>query len=354
MQTIVLITRENSERVTHVSVFLCSNHDEAAHFCRFANHLSLAGEDKLVARRITANAEYPLEKFKALGFDDLVNVDDRAIQRLLRELDAQVLALALTEAKEWVKDKFFRNMSKRSSLMLEEDIVFLGPVNESDIENARHLTMDIYYGLPHVENRLEKIHEKYKALDENNANNSSDSDGKNHIVLLFRGVGAVADYVSVFLFDEYDSADNFCNYLNNLKPDKDSFIYARHADQMIGYETTRPLLASFDQIFEISRVHGEWDGAYIIREAFDRLKPDIILEAFKGMDKRSRMTIMQILPTKTADAINDLIESSDKYYDLSSPNSSRRAQQHIINAINKTANKFKKERSSDKGFFIDN
>jgi len=114
MQAIVLITRENSEKVTHVSVFLCGNSGEAAHFCRFVNHLSLAGEDKLAARQIKASAEYPLEKLEPFNFDDFVNVDDRTIQRLFRELDAQVLAFALTDAKEEVKDKFLKNMSKRS------------------------------------------------------------------------------------------------------------------------------------------------------------------------------------------------------------------------------------------------
>jgi len=348
MQTIVLIARENSDRVTHVSVFLCGNYSEAGHFCRFVKHLSLAGEDKLVARQITANAEYSLEKFKPLGFDDLVNVDSRTIQRLLRELEMEVLALALIDAKEEVKDKFFRNMSKRASLMLQQDMEFLGPVNESDIEDAKQLILDIYHGLLPVESRFEKILEKNKTLKENNANNRSDSDGGNHIVLVFRGAGDVAGYVSAFLFDEYECADNFCNYLNNLKPDKDTFFYARHADQMIEYETTKPLLVSFNQIYEVSRGHSEWEeweGAFIIREALKGLKSDTILQALKGMDKRSRMFIMQCLPTKTADAINEIIEHSDKdYHDVFSPNHFRRAQQQIINAINKAAKKFKKDK----------
>jgi len=230
---------------------------------------------------------------------------------------------------------------------------FLGPVNETDIENARQVTLDIYHGLPPTENKFEKMWEEHKPLKENNTGKRSDSDGRDHIVLLFRGADGSADYVSAYLFDEYDNADNFCNYMNSLKQDKGSFLYAKYADQMIEYETTKPLLVSFDQIFEVSRVHGELDGAYIIREALDRLKPDIILEAFKGMDKRSRMVIMQILPVKTADAINERIERSDKYYDLSSPNSSRKAQQHIINAINKTAEKFKKGKlESGAGIFV--
>ena len=64
MKTIVLITRENNERATHVSVFLCNSLSEASNFCRFVKRLPLAGEDKLVARWITANVEYSLEKYQ--------------------------------------------------------------------------------------------------------------------------------------------------------------------------------------------------------------------------------------------------------------------------------------------------
>ena len=88
MKTIVLITRENSERVSHVSVFLFGSDSEAKHFCYFVNRLSLAGEDKLVARRIIANAEYSLEKYQPFSFDDFVKLDDRTIQRVLRESDS--------------------------------------------------------------------------------------------------------------------------------------------------------------------------------------------------------------------------------------------------------------------------
>jgi len=344
MRTIVLITRENSERTTHVSVFLFGSDSEAKHFCHFTNRLSLAGEDKLVARRITVNAEYSLEKCQPFSFDDFIKLDGRTMQRVIRESDSQILAVALKDAKEEVKEQFLRNMSKRASSMLEEDMEYWGPATESDIENARQLILDIYDDLTR-ENRFDEAWAKYKNLKESKTENQEECDNRDHIVLVFCGAETVADCVSVYLFDEYKSADHFCNYLNALKPEKDSFFHARHADQMVEYETTKPLLTSFDQIFEYSRVHGEFDGALIIREALKKFESYTILKALKGLDKHSRTLIMQSLPTKFTDEINEDIEHSDKYRtDFFTLSDSRKAQQKIINAVNVTYCKYKHKR----------
>jgi len=337
MKTIVLITRENSERATHISVFLCNSNSEAKHFCHFVNRLSLAGEDKLFVRRITTNVEYSLEKYQPFKFDDFAKLDDRKIQRVMRELDSQMLAVSLKDAKKEVKDVFFRNMSKRAACMLKEDIEYWGPVSESDIENARQVTLDIYDDLTR-ENRFDEAWARYKNLKENDTKNKDDFNDKNHIVLVFRGAGNVADLVSVYLFDDYDSADSFCHYLNSLEPDKGSFFYAKHADQMTEYETTKPALASFDQIFEYNRQYGGW----IIREALKKFDSKTILKVFKGIDKCSRMLIMQSIPTKITDEINELIEESDKNnFDCFSLREIRQTQQRILNAINRTFIKFK-------------
>ena len=338
MKTIVLITRENSQRATHVSVFLCNSYSEANHFCHFVKRLSLAGEDKLVARIITANVEYSLEKYQPFKFDDIVKLDDRIIQRIMRELDSEILAIAIKDAKKEVKDMFFRNMSKRAVAMLKEDFEYLGPVIESDIENARQVTLDIYDVLTR-ESRFDEAWARYKNLKENDTKNKEELDDENYIVLAFRGTKTAADFVSVYLFDERDGADQFCHYLNSLEPDKGSFFYAKHADQMTEYETTKPALVSFEQIFEYSRQYGDW----IIREALKNFDWRTILEAFKGIDKHSRMLIMQSLPTKTTDVINEIIERSDKNdADLSSLRAARQAQKRILNAINKTVDKVKR------------
>jgi hypothetical protein len=81
MQNIVLITRENSERTTRVTVFLCNRYDEASLFSGFINHLALADGERFFARRVLMGNEYDLEKQARFTFEDLVNVDDRMIQR---------------------------------------------------------------------------------------------------------------------------------------------------------------------------------------------------------------------------------------------------------------------------------
>ena len=203
MKTIVLITREDSEKVTHVMVFLCSNFVEANHFCHLVNRLSLAGGDKLVARKITTGTEYSLEKYKPFGFDDFVKLDNRTIQCVMREMDSQILAVALKDAKKDVRDAFFRNMSKRASSMLEEDMEYMGPATEQDIEKARQFTLDIYDDLS-MENRFDEAWARYENSKNSKIKNQDDSGDSNHLVLVFYGAETTADRVSVYLFDEYD------------------------------------------------------------------------------------------------------------------------------------------------------
>ncbi|MDP3858032.1 MAG: flagellar motor switch protein FliG [Stagnimonas sp.] len=70
-------------------------------------------------------------------FDNLADVDDRGIQTLLREVSTDTLALALRGADPKVKDKILRNMSKRASEMMVEDMEAKGPVKLSDVEVAQ-------------------------------------------------------------------------------------------------------------------------------------------------------------------------------------------------------------------------
>lgn len=70
-------------------------------------------------------------------FDNLVDIDDRGIQTLLREVSSETLVLALKAADETVKEKIFKNMSKRASEMLRDDLEARGPVKLSDVEAAQ-------------------------------------------------------------------------------------------------------------------------------------------------------------------------------------------------------------------------
>ena len=70
-------------------------------------------------------------------FDDLIHIDDRGTQTLLKEIDNQVLILALKTASEEVKQKFFSNISQRAAEMIREDLEVLGAVRLSDVEAAQ-------------------------------------------------------------------------------------------------------------------------------------------------------------------------------------------------------------------------
>lgn len=70
-------------------------------------------------------------------FDNLIDVDDRGIQSLLREVASETLILALKGADEGLKEKIFKNMSKRAAEMMRDDLENKGPVRLSEVEGAQ-------------------------------------------------------------------------------------------------------------------------------------------------------------------------------------------------------------------------
>ncbi|MFZ0468795.1 MAG: flagellar motor switch protein FliG [Thiogranum sp.] len=70
-------------------------------------------------------------------FDNLIDVDDRGIQALLREVSSETLILALKGADQAMKDKIFNNMSKRAAEMMRDDLENKGPVRLSEVEGAQ-------------------------------------------------------------------------------------------------------------------------------------------------------------------------------------------------------------------------
>ena len=70
-------------------------------------------------------------------FENLLEIDDRAIQLLLREIQSDSLILAMKGASEPLRDKIFKNMSQRAAEMLREDLESRGPVRVSEVENEQ-------------------------------------------------------------------------------------------------------------------------------------------------------------------------------------------------------------------------
>ena len=70
-------------------------------------------------------------------FDDLVKVDDRGIQMILKDVNTEKLALAMKISSDSLKEKIFKNMSQRAAQMLKEEIQVKGPVRVSEVEKAQ-------------------------------------------------------------------------------------------------------------------------------------------------------------------------------------------------------------------------
>lgn len=89
---------------------------------------SLEEEDPELAEEI---------KKRMFVFEDIVLLDDRSIQRILREVETNELAKALRGVDTEVQDKIFKNMSKRAASMLKEEMEYLGPVRLKDVEETQ-------------------------------------------------------------------------------------------------------------------------------------------------------------------------------------------------------------------------
>lgn len=81
------------------------------------------------------------------SFEDFQNLDDRAIQKVLRDIDMQELAKALKGASTKVQAKIFRNMSQRAATMLKEDMEWMGPVRAQDVVAAQANLVKIVFRL---------------------------------------------------------------------------------------------------------------------------------------------------------------------------------------------------------------
>ncbi len=76
-------------------------------------------------------------------FEDILMLDDRSIQRVLKDVDMKELSLALKGASEEMKKKILTNVSERASTMIKEEMEFMGPVKLRDVEKAQQKIVDI-------------------------------------------------------------------------------------------------------------------------------------------------------------------------------------------------------------------
>ena len=101
---------------------------------------SLVNQDYTIVGGIDAIEEPELAdeiRKKMFVFEDILLLDDRAIQRVLRDVENGDLELALKNTSEEVQNVVFKNLSKRLAAMIKEDMDFMGPVRMKDVEEAQ-------------------------------------------------------------------------------------------------------------------------------------------------------------------------------------------------------------------------
>ena len=76
-------------------------------------------------------------------FDDILMIDDRGIQRILRDVDKRDLTLALKGSDDRMRTKIFKNMSERASSVVKEELEFMGPVKLKEVESAQARIVDV-------------------------------------------------------------------------------------------------------------------------------------------------------------------------------------------------------------------
>jgi flagellar motor switch protein FliG len=103
------------------------------------------GTEKIIIEALEEEDPELAEEIKKrmFVFEDIVLLDDRSIQKVLREVDSQELAKALKGVDSEVQEKIFRNMSKRAASLLSEDMDFMGPIRLRDVEESQQKIVNI-------------------------------------------------------------------------------------------------------------------------------------------------------------------------------------------------------------------
>ncbi|MFQ5461719.1 MAG: flagellar motor switch protein FliG [Phycisphaerae bacterium] len=107
-------------------------------------NLSDRSTEKGIMEALEAQDPDLVEQIRRLMFvfEDILLVDDKGIQAVLKEVDSEELALALKTASPELKDKIFRNMSERAAQLIQEDMEYMGPVRVADVEAAQQRIVD--------------------------------------------------------------------------------------------------------------------------------------------------------------------------------------------------------------------
>ena len=147
-QTNPEVIKEVERGLEHrLSAMISQTFEKAGGVDTVAEMLNLADRatEKSIMEGLEAEDPDLVEQIRRLMFvfEDIMMVNDKGIQSMLKEVDNDALALALKTASQDLKDKIFKNMSERASQLIKEDMEYMGPVRVSDVEAAQQKIVDV-------------------------------------------------------------------------------------------------------------------------------------------------------------------------------------------------------------------
>ncbi|MGP1346394.1 MAG: flagellar motor switch protein FliG [Phycisphaerales bacterium] len=147
-QTNPMMVREVEKGLeSRLSAMLTQSMEKAGGVPTVAEMLNLTDRstEKAIMEGLEAEDPDLVEEIRRLMFvfEDIVLVDDKGIQAVLREVDNEELTLALKTASEDLKSKIFGNMSERAATLVKEDMEYMGPVRLADVEAAQQRIVDV-------------------------------------------------------------------------------------------------------------------------------------------------------------------------------------------------------------------
>jgi flagellar motor switch protein FliG len=132
---------------SRLSNMLTQSMEKAGGVNTVAEILNLADRatEKAIMEGLEADDPELVEEIRRLMFvfEDILKVDDKGIQSILKEIDNDELGLALKTASTELQNKIFKNMSERAATLIKEDMQYMGPVRVSDVESAQQRIVDI-------------------------------------------------------------------------------------------------------------------------------------------------------------------------------------------------------------------
>lgn len=112
-----------------------------------ANILNMAGKsvEKSILEALHERSPALAQEIRALmfTFEDIQKLDDRSLQRFLKEVDTKLLTIALKGSTEEIQDRIFANMSQRAAAMIKDEMEYMGPLRVKEVEEAQRQLVEV-------------------------------------------------------------------------------------------------------------------------------------------------------------------------------------------------------------------